>query len=243
MIFALASKASSISPILSRPCFVGQQHFGAFAAPLHRAADLACRPQRQAVFDVLPALGAEAAADIVAHHAYLALRHLEHHVGEHVAHAVRVVDVGVQRVAVLRRVEDADGAARFHVLRVHAGDDIAALHDVRGAGEGGFGGRAVAAFGGVRDVVRVFVPHARGVGLRRGGNVGDRGQRFVLHVDQFGGVFRLREGLRDHHRHRVADIAHAVGHQCRDAAARTLASRHASCAACSPSASTRPSLA
>ena len=191
---------------------VGHQHFGALAAPLHRPADLARRPQHQPVVDILPALGAEPAADVAAHHAHLALRHLEHHVGEHVAHAVRIVHVGIQRVAVFRRFIEADRAARLHVLCVHAGDDVAAFHNMGGAGEGRLGRRAVAAFGGVGDVVGVFVPQARRIGFRGFGNVRHRRQRFVIHHDQFGGVLRLRQRLGDHHRDRVADIARAVDH-------------------------------
>ena len=110
-------RADIVAPVLVR-----EDHLGAFAPPLHRTFDLARRPQRQPVFDILPALGTEAAAHVVAHHAHAALRHLEHHVGEHVAHAVRVVHVGVQRVAIFRRIEGADRAARLHVLRMDARD-------------------------------------------------------------------------------------------------------------------------
>ncbi len=191
---------------------VGQQHLGAFALPLHRPADLARRPQHQAMIDVLPALGAEPAAHVAAHHPHLALRHLEHHVGEHVTYAVRIVHVGIQRVAVLCRFVQTDRAARFHVLRVHAGDHVAALHNVRGARERRLGCRPVAAFGGVGDVVGVFIPQTRRVGFRCCRNVRHRGQGFVLHQHQFGGVLRLRQGLGDHHRDGVADITRTVGH-------------------------------
>ena len=170
MIFALASNASSIVPTLSRPCSSASITSERSQLPLHRPPDLARRPQHQPVIDILPALGAEPAAHVAAHHAHLALRHLEHHVGEHVAHAVRIVHVGVQRVAVLRRIVDADRAARLHVLRVHAGDHVAAFDDMGGAGERRLGRRAVAAFGGVGDVVGVFVPQARRVRFRRFGN-------------------------------------------------------------------------
>ena len=167
------------------------------------------------MLDILPALGAEAAADVVAHHAHAALRHLEHHVGQHVAHAVRVVHVGVQRVAIFRRIESADRAARLHVLRMDARDHIAPLDDVRRLRERRLGRRAVAALGGVRDVVRVLVPHTRRIRLRRLGDRGHRRQRIVVHHDKFGRVLRLRQRLGDHHRHRIADIAHAIDDQRR----------------------------
>ena len=213
MIFALASNASSIVADVVAAVFVGEDHLGAFAAPLHRPFDLARRPQRQPVLDILPALGAEAAADVAAHHAHLALRHLEHHVGEHVAHAVRIVHVGVQRVAVFRRIVGADRAARLHVLRMDARDHIAPFDDMGGLGECRLGRRAVAALGGVRDVVRIVVPHARRIRFRRFGDRRHRRQRLVVHDDEFGRVLRLRQRLGDHHRHRIADIACAIDDQ------------------------------
>ena len=215
---------------------VGQHHLGALASPLHRPVELARRPQRQPVLDILPALGAEAAADVVAHHAHLALRHLEHHVGEHVAHAVRIVHVGVQRVAILRRIVDADRAARLHVLRVHAGDDVAALDDMRRPGEGRLGRRAVAALGGVRDVVGVFVPQARRVRLRRfarptSPTAAARNPPRPVRRHPSPAPASRRSPSRPDRRHSARDRPPAP-----DAAARTSASRRASCAASPPSA-------
>ena len=53
---------------------VGEQRFAALAAPFDRAAELARREQGQAMLDILPALGAEAAADIAGDDADLGLR-------------------------------------------------------------------------------------------------------------------------------------------------------------------------
>ena len=210
MIFALASNASSIVPTLSRPCSSAritsersQRHFT--GRSILRAAH-----KRQPVLDILPALRAEAAAHVAAHHADLALRHLEHHVGEHVAHAVRIVHVGVERVAVFRRIIGADRAARLHVLRVDARDHVAPFDDMRGLGECRLGRRAVAALGGVRDVVRILVPHTRRIRLRSFGDRRHRWQRIVVHDDEFRRVLRLRQRLGDHHRHRIADITCAI---------------------------------
>ena len=159
------------------PVLVGEDDLGALAAPFDRTAELLCRPQGQAVLDILPALGAKAAADIVADHPDFALRHLEDHVGQHVAHPVRVVDVGIERVAVLAGIVSPDGATRLHVLGLHPADHIAPPDDVTGAGEGRLGLGLVAPFIGVGDVVGVLVPDPRRIRQRRIGRRGDRGQR------------------------------------------------------------------
>ena len=216
--------------------FVGEDHLGALAFPLHRPLDLACRPQRQPMIDILPALGAEAAADIVAHHAHLALRHLEHHVGEHVAHAVRIVHVGVQRVAVFHRVVGANRAAWFHVLRMHARDHVAPSDDVRGLGEGRLGRRPVAAFDGVGDVVRVLVPHARRVRVPpppppTSPTAADRSPPRRVPPRPSPARASRRSPSPPDRRRNVRDRRPA-----RAVAARTSASRRASCAASSPSA-------
>src|SRR5208282_4591414 len=92
---ALVKGELDLADIVS-PVLVGEDDLGALAAPFNGTAELLCRPQGQAVLDILPAFGAEAAADVVADHPDFALRYLEHHVGQHVADAVRVVDVGVK---------------------------------------------------------------------------------------------------------------------------------------------------
>ena len=99
---------------------VGHHRLAAFACPFDRPQQLARRPQGQAVLDVLPALGAEAAADILRDHPHLALGHLEHALRQHVAHAMGVLHVGIEDHAILALVVGAERAARLHVLGVHA---------------------------------------------------------------------------------------------------------------------------
>ena len=98
---------------------------------------------------------------------------------------------------------------------VDARDHVTPLDDVCRLRERRFGRRAIAPLGGVRDVVRVLVPHARRVRLRRLGNRCHRRQRIVVHNDKFGCILRLRQRLGDHHRHRIADIARAIDHRRR----------------------------
>ena len=194
---------------------VGQHRLGALAAPLHRPAQLLRGPEHQPVVDILPALDAEPAADILHQHAHLALGYPEDVVGEHVAHAVRVVHVGVERVAILARVIGPDRAARLHVLRVHAGDDVATPHDIGRGSEGRVGCRAVTPFGGVGDVVGVLVPHQRRVGACSGADVGDGRQCLVRDLHELCRVLRLGERIGDHHRDGIADITRAVGDERR----------------------------
>ena len=89
----------------------------------------------------------------------------------------------------------------------------------------------VAALGGVRNVVRVLVPNARCVRLRRIGDRCHRRQRLIVHGDKFGSILGLRQCFGDHHRHRIADIARAIDHQrgtlrCEHRRAVALLARH-----------------
>ena len=138
---------------------VGHHRFAALARPFHRPQELARRPQGQAVLDILPALGAEAAADVLGDHPHLALGHLEDVLRQHVAHAMGILDVGIEGQAILALVVDAERAARLHVLGMHAGDHVAPLDDLGGALDRLVGGGLVAALDVVGDVVRAVVPH------------------------------------------------------------------------------------
>ena len=194
---------------------VGHHRFTAFTGPLHRPQKLAGRPQRQAVLDVLPALGPEAAANVARDHPHLALGHLEDVLRQHVAHPVGVLNVGIERHAVLAGIVDAERTARLHVLGVHARDLIAPLDDPGRPLDRLVGGSLVAALDEVGNVVGTVVPYRGRPRLHRVGGRGDGLQRFVVDVDKLGRVLGLGQGLGDHHRHRITDIAHAIGHQRR----------------------------
>ena len=191
---------------------VGRNGLAALARPFHRAAELARRPQHQPVLGVLPALGAEGAADVAHDHADRVLGHLEDVGGQRVAHAVRILHVGVERVAALAGIPGAQRAARLQVLRVHARDHVAPAHHPRGAREGRVGRGLVAGLVQVGDVVRAGVPH-RGPAAGRGGRGGHRGQRSVIDLDPCGGVLGLGERLGHDHGDRIAHVAHALAGQ------------------------------
>src|SRR5215831_4019595 len=91
------------------------------------------------MLDVLPPLGAETAADIIGDHAHAALRNLEHVLGQHIAYAMGILAVGVERVALLAWVVVPERPTRLHELGMHARDDVTAPQDMIGCGEGGVG--------------------------------------------------------------------------------------------------------
>ncbi len=160
---------------------------------------------------ILPALRAEAAADVAGDHADLVLGDAQDVGGQRGSHAMRVLHVGVERVALLARVPGAESAARLHVLRVDTCDDVAPADHARGAAEGGLGRRAVADLVDVRDVVGALLPH-RGAPhrVRRRGH---RGKRLVVDLQQLGCVLGLGEGVGHDHRDRIPDVARALTRQ------------------------------
>ena len=187
---------------------VGRDRVAALARPLDGTVELARRPQHEPVLRVLPALGPEGAAHVARDHADLVLGDLEDIGGERVPHPVGVLHVGVERVAILAGIVDAERAPRLHVLRVDATDEVAPSDHAGGGGDGGIGGRLIARLEDVRDVVGTLVPDGWSADGLRGG--GDGRQRLVVDLDQRGRVLGLGQRLRDDEGDRVADVAHAV---------------------------------
>src|SRR5215468_6716561 len=114
---------------------VGLDGLAAFAGPFDWTAQFLRRKQYQPVLGVLPALGAEPAADIAGDDPDLALGDLEDARGESLTHPMGVLHIGVESEAVLAGVPDADRTARLHEMRIHPADHIAAPDDVRRLGE------------------------------------------------------------------------------------------------------------
>ena len=61
-----------------------------------------------------------------------------------------------------------------------------------------------------RDIAGRLRPQLRRAVTQCIARVGDRREFLVFRVDELGGVLRRGEGLRDHHRHRFADMHDAV---------------------------------
>ncbi len=181
----------------------------ALALPFDRPAQPLRGEQHEPVLGVLPALGAEPAADIAGDDPDAALRDLEDAGRQCLPHPVRVLHIGVERVAVLARVPHPDRAARLHEMGIDPADHIAPLDDVRRRRERGVGRRLVAALEQIRDVVRALLPD-RVLARGRVGGVGDRRQDLVIDRDQFGGVLRLRQARGNDEGDRLADIAHPL---------------------------------
>ncbi len=190
---------------------VREDGLAALARPLHGPAEPPRRPEHQAMLGVLPAFRPEAPTHVARDHADAVLGHLEDVAGERVPHAVRVLDIGVKGVALLRGVPHAQRAPRLHVLGVDARDHEAPPDYPACACHRGVRRRLIAGLEHAGDIVGALVPHCGGAGTGGVRRRRHRRQRLVVHVHQLGGVFRLGGGLRDDQGHGVADIAHPLG--------------------------------
>src|SRR5207302_10588353 len=110
---------------------VGLDRLAAFALPFDGAAQPLRGEQHEPMLSVLPALGAEPAADIAGDDADPALRDLEDAGGQRLPDPAPALHIGAERVAVLARIPHANRAARLHEMRVDAADHIAPLDDRR----------------------------------------------------------------------------------------------------------------
>ncbi len=191
---------------------VAQERLGARRRELHRAAQLARRPQREAEFHEDAVAGAEITADIVGQNAQPIRRNAEHG-GELVLLAHRAAAAGMQRVAAARRVVFGERRSR---LERHAGDTVdMEVHgdDVIGAGEGTVGRLLVAERRVDRHIARRLRPHHRCARLHGIFGMEDERQNLVVDLDGLGGIERLGLGLRHHHGDGLADMADLVGRQ------------------------------
>ena len=186
---------------------VGEKRFGAIRDPFHRPADALRRPQRHDLFGIDENLRAEAAADVGRDHAQLVLGRHADEGGDDEPRHMRILRRVPQRERAGAGIVFADRGARLDGVRHQAIVDDVELGDVLGRFERGldrFGIAEMPLIDGVarRDLVNL----RRALFLRRGG-IGDRGQHRVIDLDLLGGVARLRQGLGDHHRDRIADMA------------------------------------
>ena len=131
---------------------VGQERFGAFGGPFHRAAELLRREKDERVFVIDERLHAEAAADVFGDDAQFRVFDAEDVLGDAGAHAVDALAAGVERVFVGCLVVGAEAGARLHRVDDDALVDELQRRDVRGLGEGGVGRGLVAQFVVERDV-------------------------------------------------------------------------------------------
>ena len=187
-----------------------QQVLAPGLGPSDRAADLVREAGDHELFRVHAALGAEAAADPRRAHAHLGgveperagdfRLHAEDRLRRR-PHRERAVGFGHR-----------DAAVRLHghgrhalVLHVHPHHDVGVVEEM----VVGIGGRRAHEVGAVRG------KEQRGAVGGGGHRIGDDRERVDLDGHGLGGVDRLRPGLGEHDRDRLADEAHAVGGQQR----------------------------
>ena len=128
-------------------------------------------------------------------------------------HAEGALAADVHRVAAARLVERRNRRARLHRAHDHAAVDEIELGDVRRLGERLRDLVGIAIEIVERDIVRHVVIKLRRARLRSVARPRHSGQRLDIDFDGFGGVLRLHRRFGDHHRDRIADEAHLVGHQ------------------------------
>src|SRR5262249_61027039 len=102
---------------------VGLDGLAAFAGPFDWTAQFLRRKQHQPVFGILPAFGAEPAADIAGDDPDLALGDLEDARGERLTNAMGVLHIGVEGEAILARIRDAARTARIHGRGIQPAND------------------------------------------------------------------------------------------------------------------------
>ncbi len=160
-------------------------------------------------------LAAEAAANVLADHAHLALRQLQP-VGDQAARAEYMLGALVDRQGLALPVRDR--AVRLQAAMHLAGRAVGSLHGHVGLGEAR---RAVAALDQVRAALEDVAAglHEWRARQRRRLDRGDVGQRLVLGHDQRRRILGHVRVARGNHRHDLASVAQLVAKAPRQAAA------------------------
>ena len=193
---------------------VGQEALAALRHPLHRlAAQLARGPEAGDLFAVGVDLGAEAAADIGCHDPQLVLRRQPDEGGQDQPGDMRVLAGGVEHQLVGAGIVLADRRTGLHRVRDQAVVDQVDLGHMGGLGEGLLDPFAVAELPVVAEIAGRLLVQLRGVGFEGLLQVDAGGKRLVVDLHRLGRIFRLAQALRDHHRDRLADMAHLAFRQ------------------------------
>jgi hypothetical protein len=177
----------------------------AILEPPHRPAELHREPAEAHFLREQDALVAEAAPDVGGDHPDTPLIDAEA-LREAGAVDVRHLRRGVHDELIEPAVAVRDDAAALDRRHVLARGADAPLHLDRGTRADAR--EIVLDHRLEHDVVRPLVVHARRARRNRLHHVDDRGQRFVIHLDQRRDVLGFRAGRRDAHRDRLADLAH-----------------------------------
>ncbi len=219
-----ASSAISARRVVVAAMRVRHEAFGALRRPLHRPAHLARRPGDDRLLGIVIDLRAEAAAHVGRHDAQLVLRDVQHEGAHQQPDHMRVLAGGVERVVAAVAVEFAHRGARLHRVRDQPVVGEVELHHFRGLGERRIDHRLVADVPVVADVARHIVVHQRRARRDRIAQRRRRRQVLIVDDDLLGRVLRRLLRLGDHHRDRIADMAHLAD---RDHRMRRLGHRRA----------------
>ena len=190
---------------------VGHEAFRALGGPFDRLAHLAGGPGDDRLLGVMVDLRAEAAADIGRDDAQPRLRDVQHEGAHQQPDHVRVLAGRIERVLAGRAVELADRGARLHRVRHEPVVDEVELDDPRRLGDRGIDRGRIAEVPVVADIAGRLVGQTCGApGFSASAASTTAGSTRVVDRDLLGGVARLPEALGDHHRDRIADMAHPV---------------------------------
>ncbi len=197
------------------PGGVGEEALHPGVAPLHRTPDLACRIKDRGILRIALRLHAKAAADIVGQHADRGERHLEHALGQQLAHDRDALCRSDQRVFLLRLVPHADAGARLERDRRKARVVEPHALDVGRACEGGIRGGSVSVGPVERDVAGPLLVDRDSAAGGRAQHIGGGRELFEIDRHLLGCIERLRQRLRHDDRNALADIADAVDRERR----------------------------
>ncbi len=195
---------------------IGQKAFDPAVAPLHRTSGFARRVKDRAIFGIGLRLHPETAADVVGQHADLRQRHLEHALGQQLAHHRNALRGRDQRVALRFFVPQTDSGTRLE--RYRRKPRIVEPHalDMRSSREGRVDRGDVSVAPVQRDVARHIVVKPRRVFGHRAFDVW---KRIPVHRSRPGPASAAscacRKRFRDDKRHGFADEANAVDRQHR----------------------------
>ena len=188
---------------------IGEERIRAAVGPLHRPAEMAGGERHHHLLAIGIAEQSERPADIAGDDPHPLRRQAEAGRDGRLD-AQRALARGVDREQALLGVIGGERRARLHMRRGDALGTERLRDDERRLGAGRLDRRTVAELGLESEIAGDGVMDDGRAGGERRERVGDRGQHLVAHDDALGGVLRRRGGLGDHHRHGLADMAHAI---------------------------------
>ena len=192
----------------------GQQVFAPVADPLDGPFEQPGEGAQHDLFGIERGLRAEAAAHVRGHDPNAVLRQVEQ-IGQRVAQQARTLRGRTQRQLSYAGIVLGQAAAALHAHRGVAPKPEPPVHAQRGPGEGGVDVTA-REFARQQHVGASLVMQRDGLGSGGLDRIVRHGQRLVLDLDPFRGVFGHVAAFRHHHGDRFADVADLLDRQGRE---------------------------